>query len=145
VRANATQQKYIDMLGTANTNWQDKIYQDAWGTDNNVAISGGIKGLPYRLSIGYNEQNGLVRTNEFRRTSVGLNLTPKLFDKHLSVNANLKASLTENRFNASVVGAAQLMDPTQPVNDYSPRGSNMGGYWEWFLPAGGINVNGTAN
>ena len=70
---NATQQKYIDMLGTANTNWQDKIYQQAWGTDNNVAISGGIKKLPYRLSLGYNEQNGIVRTNEFRRTSVGLN------------------------------------------------------------------------
>src|SRR5690606_11928115 len=93
VRANATQQKYIDMLGTANTNWQDKIYQDAWGTDNNVAISGGIKGLPYRLSLGYNEQNGLVKTNEFRRTSVGLNLTPKLFDRHLSINANLKGSM----------------------------------------------------
>lgn len=145
VRENATQEKYIALLGSANTNWQDQIYQTAWGTDNNLALTGGIKGLPYRLSIGYNEQNGLVRTNEFRRTSVGLNLTPKLFDKHLSVNANLKGSLTENRFNASVVGAAQLMDPTQPVNDYSPRGSNMGGYWEWFLPAGGINVNGTAN
>ena len=85
---NATQQKYLDMLGTANTNWQDLIYQEAWGTDNNVAISGGIKKLPYRLSLGYTEQNGIVKTNEFKRTSVGLNLSPKFFDKHLSVVAN---------------------------------------------------------
>ncbi|MCP2037934.1 SusC/RagA family TonB-linked outer membrane protein [Chryseobacterium sp. HSC-36S06] len=145
VRANATQQKYIDMLGTANTNWQDKIYQDAWGTDNNVAISGGIKGLPYRLSLGYNEQNGLVKTNEFRRTSVGLNLTPKLFDRHLSINANLKGSMTENRFNAGVIGATQLMDPTKPVYDYSAQGSQVGNFYEWFLPNGELNVNATAN
>ena len=57
VMENATQQKYIDMLGTSNTNWQDEIYQTAWGTDNNVSLSGGIKKLPYRLSLGYTEQN----------------------------------------------------------------------------------------
>lgn len=145
VRANATQQKYIDLLGTANTNWQDLIYQDAWGTDNNVAISGGIKGLPYRLSLGYNEQNGLVKTNEFRRTSAALNLSPRFFDRHLTVNANFKGSMTENRFNAGVIGAAQLMDPTQSVYDYSAQGNRVGNYWEWFLPAGGLNVNATAN
>lgn len=145
VKANATQPKYLGLLGNADTNWQDEIYQTAWGTDNNLALSGGIKGLPYRLSLGYNEQNGIVRTNEFRRTSIGLNLTPKLFDRHLSINANLKGSLTENRFNAGVIGAAQLMDPTQPVYDSSPRGNSVGNYWEWFLPTGGLNVNGTAN
>ncbi|AYO57272.1 SusC/RagA family protein [Chryseobacterium sp. 6424] len=145
VQANATQQKYIDLLGTANTNWQDLIYQDAWGTDNNVAISGGIKGLPYRLSLGYNEQNGLVKTNEFRRTSAALNLSPRFFDRHLTVNANFKGSMTENRFNAGVIGAAQLMDPTQSVYDYSAQGNRVGNYWEWFLPAGGLNVNATAN
>lgn len=145
VTENATQQKYIDMLGNANTNWQDLIYQDAWGTDNNISISGGIKKLPYRLSLGYNEQNGIVRTNEFRRTSVGLSLTPKFFDNHLSVNANFKGSMTENRFNAAVIGAAQLMDPTQQVRDYSAQGNQVGNYWEWFLPTGALNVNGTSN
>ncbi|PZU89303.1 MAG: SusC/RagA family protein [Chryseobacterium sp.] len=151
VNENATQQKYINMLGTANTNWQDQIYQAAFGTDNNISLSGGIKKLPYRLSIGYTEQNGIVRTNEFRRTSVGLSLTPKFFDNHLSVNANLKGSLTENRFNAGVIGAAQQMDPTQPVYDYSARGNKVNNYWEWYLPdsngvfTDAMNVNGTLN
>ena len=144
VTENASQQKYIDMLGTANTNWQDLIYQQAWGTDNNVAISGGIKKLPYRLSLGYNEQNGIVRTNEFRRTSVGINLTPKLFDNHLSINVNIKGSMTENRFPANVIGAAQQMDPTQNVNDNSAQGAQVGNYYEWFLN-NSLNVNGTAN
>ncbi|HAI80179.1 MAG TPA: SusC/RagA family protein, partial [Chryseobacterium sp.] len=145
VLENATQQKYIDMLGTSNTNWQDEIYQTAWGTDNNVSLSGGIKKLPYRLSLGYTEQNGLVKTNEFRRTSVGLNLTPKFFDNHLSVTASFKGSMTENRFNAGVIGAAQLMDPTQSVRDYSAQGDQVGNYWEWFLPNGALNVNATSN
>ena len=145
VMEHATQQKYIDMLGTSNTNWQDEIYQTAWGTDNNVSLSGGIKKLPYRLSLGYTEQNGLVKTNEFRRTSVGLNLTPKFFDNHLSVTASFKGSMTENRFNAGVIGAAQLMDPTQSVRDYSAQGDQVGNYWEWFLPNGALNVNATSN
>lgn len=144
VQANASQ-GYIDRLGTANTNWQDLIYQEAWGTDNNVAISGGIKKLPYRLSLGYNEQNGIVRTNEFRRTSAALNLTPKFFDNHLSVTANVKGSMTENRFPAGVIGAAQFFDPTQPVYDYSPQGDKVNNYWEWFLNPDNVNVNATRN
>ena len=137
-------QSYIDKLGTANTNWQDLIYQTAWGTDNNVAISGGIKKLPYRLSLGYNEQNGIVRTNEFRRTSAGLNLNPRLFNNHLTVNASFKGSMTENRFPAGVIGAAQYFDPTQPVYDYSPTGMNTNNYWEWWN-GGVVNGNATRN
>ncbi|OWR14924.1 SusC/RagA family TonB-linked outer membrane protein [Chryseobacterium sp. VAUSW3] len=150
VMENASQ-NYINKLGNANTNWQDLIYQEAWGTDNNVAISGGIKKLPYRLSLGYNEQNGIVKTNEFRRTSVGLNLTPKLFDNHLSITANVKGSMTENRFPAGVIGAAQYFDPTQPIYDYSANGNLVNNYFEWWLPnsdgtpSQNINVNATRN
>lgn len=139
-----TQQK--SYLGNANTNWQDQIYQQALGTDNNVSLSGGIKGLPYRLSLGYNEQNGIVKTNEFRRTSLGLNLSPKFFDNHLSINANLKGTFTENRFpDGGAIGAAIYFDPTQPI--YSGN-SNYGGYYEWLDSANtatGLNVNGTRN
>ena len=148
---NSTQQKYIDMLGTANTNWQDQIYQAAWGTDNNISISGGVKKLPYRLSLGYTEQNGIVKTNEFRRTSFGLNLTPKFFDNHLSVTANLKGTMTENRFPAGVISAAQFFDPTQTVYDKSAQGNLVSNYWEWFLynnsgqRTNNININATQN
>ncbi|KMQ71579.1 SusC/RagA family TonB-linked outer membrane protein [Chryseobacterium koreense] len=133
---------YKAKLGTADTNWQDLIYQAAWGTDNNIAFTGGIKGLPYRLSLGYNEQNGIVKTNSFRRTSAGLNLTPKFFDNHLSVTVNAKGTFTDNQFAAGgVIGSATYFDPTQPV--YSGN-SNYGGYYEWLLN-GNLNVNANAN
>ena len=141
VKTNAST-SYQAKLGNANTNWQDKIYQEAWGTDNNLAFSGGIKGLPYRLSLGYNEQNGIVRTNSFKRSSVGLNLTPKFFDNHLAVTVNAKGTFTDNRFAAGgVIGDATYFDPTQPV--FSGN-SNYGGYYEWLLN-GALNVNATAN
>ncbi|HCA06394.1 SusC/RagA family TonB-linked outer membrane protein [Chryseobacterium sp.] len=136
---------YKTKLGNADTNWQDQIYQAAWGTDNNVAFSGGIKGLPYRLSIGYNEQNGIVKSNSFRRTSVGLNLSPKFFDNHLSVNVNAKGTFTDNRFvDGGVIKAATYFDPTQPV--YSGN-SKYGGYYEWLDSgsATGYNVNANSN
>ena len=138
-------QSYKNRLGTASTNWQDQIYQKAWGTDNNISLSGGIKGLPYRLSLGYNEQNGIVKTNNFRRTSLGLNLNPKFFDNHLTVNINGKGTFTDNRFPAEgVIGSATYFDPTQPI--YSGN-SNLGGYYEWLTadPSNPINVNATAN
>jgi len=141
IEANASA-AYQAKLGNADTNWQDKIYQAAWGSDNNVAISGGIKGLPYRLSLGYNEQNGIVKTNSFRRTSAGLNINPKFFDNHLSVTLNNKVTFTDNQFAAGgVISDATYFDPTQPV--YSGN-SDYSGYYEWLLN-GGLNVNANAN
>ncbi|WBV52715.1 SusC/RagA family TonB-linked outer membrane protein [Chryseobacterium gambrini] len=133
---------YKSRLGSANTNWQDQIYRQGWGTDNNLSLTGGIKGLPYRLSVGYNEQNGIVRTNSFRRTSLGVNLNPKFLDNHLTVNVNAKGTFTDNQFPAGgVIGDATYFDPTQAV--YSGN-SNYGGYYEWLLN-GALNVNGTPN
>lgn len=133
---------YASKLGSENTNWQEAIFQNAWGTDNNLAFSGGIKGLPYRLSLGYNEQNGIVRTNSFKRTSIGLNLNPKFFDNHLAVNISTKGTFTDNRFLPDgVISNAMYFDPTQPI--YSGN-SNYGGYYEWLLN-GGLNVNATPN
>lgn len=129
----------VNRLGNANTNWQDLIYQNAWGTDNNLAISGGVKWLPYRFSIGYNEQKGIVKTNDFKRTSIGLNVNPKFFDKHLSINASFKGTFIDNRFAPEgVIGAAQIYDPTQQVYAADSR---FGGYWEWLQNDGNINTN----
>ena len=133
---------YVAKLGNADTNWQDMIYQEAWGTDNNVAFSGGIKALPYRLSLGYNEQNGIVRTNAFRRTSAGLNLNPKFFNNHLTVNVSAKGTFTDNQFpDGGAINNAIYFDPTQSVYMDDPR---FGGYYEWLLN-GNINVNGNKN
>ncbi|HVX49548.1 MAG TPA: SusC/RagA family TonB-linked outer membrane protein, partial [Chitinophagaceae bacterium] len=125
------------MLGTANTNWQDQIYRNAFATDNNINLTGGIKGLPYRLSIGYSNQDGILKTDNLQKTSVTLALNPVLFDKHLKIDLNLKGSAENTRFgNTGAIGAAIYFDPTKPVYSNS---KSYNGYWEWTNPDGSLN------
>jgi iron complex outermembrane receptor protein len=120
------------MLGAANTNWQDQIYQTGFGTTNNISLTGGIKDLPYRLSLGYQYQNGILKTDNLQKTSLGLALNPWLFDKHLKIDLNLQGSIENARFgNQAAIGGAVSFDPTQPVYSKSPR---FGGYYEWLDP-----------
>ena len=119
------------MLGTADTDWQDEIYRTALATDNNLTISGGIKKLPYRISLGYANQNGVLYTDKLQRTSVSLALNPSFFNNHLKVDLNLKGSTQNTRFaNTGAIGGALSFDPTQPV--YSGKNDDrFGGYYEW--------------
>ena len=120
------------LLGSANTDWQNQIYQTAISTDNNVSISGSTKNMPYRLSLGNLNQTGVLKTDELKRTTVGFNLNPTLFDNHLTVNLNYKLSSSASRFaNQGAIGAATYFDPTQAVKS---GGARFGGYWEWLDP-----------
>lgn len=127
VKANGTAAQ-IAMLGTANTNWQDEIYQTALGSDNNLSIAGTYKKIPFRISAGYLDQVGVLITDKLQRTTGGLSLNPKLFDNHLKIDLNLKGALTDSRFaNQGAIGTAVSFDPTQPV--YAKN--IFGNYYEW--------------
>jgi TonB-linked SusC/RagA family outer membrane protein len=116
------------MLGTENTDWQDKIYQTSMGTDNNLSVSGAYKNMPYRISGGYLRQVGVLITDKLQRTTGSITLNPKFFDNHLKVDLNLKGALTESRFaNQGAIGSAFFFDPTQPV--YAKN--SFGNYYEW--------------
>lgn len=133
---------YKNLMGTANTDWQDEIYRPAFGWDNNLSASGSIgQVLPFRVSAGYLTQDGIVLTDKFNRASLGLNLSPKLLNDHLSVNFNFKYANTKyNHANGDAVGAAASFDPTQDIH-----GNNkFGGYFEW-LDGGGSPVGNNGN
>jgi iron complex outermembrane receptor protein len=129
------------MLGTANTDWQKEIYRTAFSTDNNLSFTGGISKLPYRLSIGYSNQNGIVLTDNLQRTSVALVVNPVLLNGNLKVDLNLKGSLENARFAADAIGGAITFDPTQPVMTKSNR---FGGYFEWLDPASATGLTNLA-
>lgn len=122
-------------LGVATTNWQDEIYQRAQGSDNNISVSGGLKGkfkMPYRLSLGYNYQDGTLKTGKMERFSGGLNLSPSFFDDHLKVDISVKGMKTANRFaDEGAIGSAVRYNPTVPVR----TGAAMyNGYYELLDP-----------
>lgn len=127
--ANTGNNVYADLLGTANTDWQDQIYQTAMGYDNNISASGSIGKIPFRVSLGYLNQDGVLKTNNFARLTSSLNLNPKFFEDHLTVNFAIKATKTDTRFaNEGAIGSAVSFDPTQAV--YADN--KWGGYYEWL-------------
>ena len=104
-------------LGTASTDWQREILRTSVSTDHNVSLSGSIvKNLPYRVSIGYTNDQGILETSKLDRWTGSVNLSPKFFDDHLSVNLNVRGVYNKNRFaDTGAVGAAAEFDPTKPV------------------------------
>jgi TonB-linked SusC/RagA family outer membrane protein len=128
---------YKSLLGNANTDWQDEIYHNAISTDNNLSVSGAVKNLPYRLSVGYLNQDGLLNNDNLKRYSGGISLSPHLLNNHLKVEINLKASLNKSNFaNGAAISNAVYFDPTQPV--HAPN--NFGNYYEW-ISADGVTLN----
>lgn len=107
-------------LGTANTDWQDEVYRTAVSHDHNITISGGLKNMPYRVSLSYTNQNGIIKTSNFERFTASVNLAPSFFDNYLKFNINAKSMVAWNQYaDGNVVSAAVTMDPTRPVYDSS--------------------------
>ena len=142
---------YYDADGNhlfANTDWQDEIYRTAVSTDHNVTVSGGIKNMPYRVSFGYTDQNGVVKTSNYQRYTASVNLAPSFLDDHLNFNINAKGMYSKTRYaNAgSAIGSAIFMDPTKPVYDVD-KNNGFGGFWQWGSTADwgdtawGTNIN----
>jgi TonB-linked SusC/RagA family outer membrane protein len=122
----------VAKLGSSNTDWQDQIYKNALGQDLNFGVTGSaLKGkLPFRLSTGFLNQDGILRTGNFGRQTASLNLSPRLFKDRLRVDLNLKGARTTNRFaNQGAIGSAISFDPTQPVRVNSPR---FGGFFTYI-------------
>lgn len=123
----------IGLLGVANTDWQEEIYDESFITDNNLSVSGGInKWFPYRLSFGYLNQDGILRTGNLQRKSAALNLNPTFFNNRLRIDLNLKGSMSDSRFaDEGAIGNAVRFDPTKFVTTGAKR---YGGYYQWRDP-----------
>ncbi|GAA4927663.1 SusC/RagA family TonB-linked outer membrane protein [Mucilaginibacter defluvii] len=127
VNANGTQAQK-DLLGDANTDWQKEIFRNAFTTDNNVSVTGKKANTPYRLNIGYLNQDGILMRDNMNRVSGALTLSPKFLDNHLKIDLNLKGSYSRSTFaNQGAIGSAIMFDPTQAVN----AENKYGNYFEW--------------
>ena len=126
-------------LGKANTNWQNEIFRTAFSHDHNVAVSGQVANwLPYRVSAGYTNQQGIIKTSNFERFTGALTLSPSFLNDHLKVTLNAKGMWTKNRYaDGEAIKAARQFDPTQPV--YASGYDNFGGYYQWLDDGTALN------
>lgn len=135
----ALKTKLLGQLGSANTDWQEQVYDNSVTSDNNFSVSGTYKTLPYRLSLGYLNQDGILRTGNLERSTLGLNLTPSLFKNSLKVTLSVKSSLSKSVFaDGAAIGTAATFNPTQPVLSGN---TNFGGYFEYLNPQAGAGQN----
>jgi len=105
-----------DLLGGSYTNWQNEVLKPAYGQDHYLVASGAIKNLPFRVSVGYTDQDGILTTSSFERKTGAIALNPTFFDKHLKINVNAKVMREANRFASNgAISSAMLFDPTQSV------------------------------
>lgn len=131
---------YYDADGNhkyADTNWQNQIYRLAVSTDHNVTVTGGLKNMPYRVSLGVTRNEGILKTSLFKRYTASFNLSPSFFTGHLKFNINGKGMLAKNRYpDTGAIGAALYMDPTKPVvSDGSIYQKYFRGYGQWYSAA----------
>jgi TonB-linked SusC/RagA family outer membrane protein len=126
---------YTDQLHNTSIDWQKEIYQTSVSNNENLSISGTAGHLPYRVSVGYDDENGIEKTSLMDRYTANVNLSPSFFTDHLKINFNFLGSQVKNRFaNGGAIGSAVSMNPTDPV--YS--GNNFyGGYYETLAPTAG--------
>ncbi len=136
----------LNMYPDASTDWQDEIFQAGLSTDQNLAVSGKMGLMPFRVSLGYNKERGTLKTSDYERYTGAINLSPKFFKDHLSVDINVKGTINNNRFaDSGAVGAAVYYDPTKPASLSSSDPNSYNGYFNWRTASGAENVNAAVN
>ena len=120
------------LLGNADTDWQEELFHGAVSHDHNVTLQGGLAHMPYRFSVGYTDQNGILKTSNFQRVTTSVTLNPSFFQDHLKFNINGKFMYAHNRYaNEAAIGDATRMDPTQSIYSTADTYKNYHGYWQW--------------
>jgi len=119
----------LALLGNQNTNWQKEIFRTAVSSDHNLSVTGSAKSLPYRVSVGYTDQKGILRNTDMQRITGSLSLNPSFLNDRLKINLNLKGMNTSHNFgDAGAIGSAVNMDPTQSIFDWTPATAD---YFQW--------------
>lgn len=140
----ATSAAYVG-VGQENTDWQREVLRTSVSTDHNVSIAGAIPSMPYRASVGYTDDSGIVKNSNFQRTSVSVGLKPSFFRDHLTVDINAQGTYIANKFvSGDAVSAAAAFDPTRPV--MFPASANVPrqyglGYFMFLSPNSGLPIN----
>ena len=118
------------MLGTHSTDWQDVIYRKAFSHDQQLSISGSLlNALPYRVSAGHLNQNGILKNSQRKQNSLTVSVSPSLLNDHLRLNVHTRYVDQQIRVAEKfVLRHALSFDPTQPV--YTDN--RYGGYFAYL-------------
>ena len=109
-------------------NWQDELYRQGFSTKVGFSASGGSDNGNYYISLGFNEQEGIVSNSSLKSSDIRINLNQDLTNK-LKLQARFSASFNDINFteggdltgaNQSFVRNAILFRPviTEEIEDF---------------------------
>ena len=128
---NAKAPDELEYLGDANTDWTKEVTDLAWGMEHQLSVSGGKKGINYRVGAQYQKTDGVIRTSRNESTNLSANLATSFFDDMLQITLRNKTGFIKDQYAPNVIGAAMTFDPTRTILDEE---SEYGGYFEWKNP-----------
>jgi TonB-dependent starch-binding outer membrane protein SusC len=132
----------LNLQGYGNTDWQGEIYRTSVGYDHNLSAAGNIRNFPFRASIGYTNQQGILDTDGMNRLTSSLTINSFFLERQLKLNLNINNMVINNQFgNRRAISSAFAFDPTQPVKNESP----FAGYFAWTHEDGSPKIHAEMN
>jgi TonB-linked SusC/RagA family outer membrane protein len=124
----------VAALGTANTDWERELTEQAVTHNHNLSFAGGREDTRYRASLNYMDQEGIVLESGFKRVQGRLNASHHAFEDRLRMGINLTASHLNNNylpfedeggFEGAVFTNVAIMNPTNPVRTTNALGQTV--------------------
>ncbi len=125
--------EYLDDEGTlrsSNTDWFDEITRMGVIQNVDMSLSNGNDQGNYYFSLGYYDNEGIIKTTNFNRLSARINSDYKIFDGKVTIGENLSVTKTKEVAGSPINEALQAL-PIIPVRTEDGTG--------WGGPVGGMN------
>ena len=71
----ARQDAYLQELASSTTDWYGELFRNAFSHNHHLSLSGGSDKAAYYISLGYNDDNGMLINNRYQRYNVNSSLT----------------------------------------------------------------------
>lgn len=126
--------EYLDeeqTLRSANTDWFDEVSRNGFAQSYDLSVSNGSEKGAYLFSLGYYDNEGIIRYSEFNRISTRLNSSYNFFGGKLKVGENITLNRTNELVSPQVLDPALKALPIVPVRTVDGKG--------WGGPVGGMN------
>ena len=130
--------------GNNNTDWVDAVTQTGWSQYHYLTIAGGGEKANFRISAGYDHQNGTIIKQSLDRFSTKLALDYFVSDR-ITFRVTFPLTYTSNNrnFDDNILGRAQKVSPNMGIYRQNADGSNTNEYYT-MLPTGGNGAGSTA-
>ena len=127
-----------------NTDWVDAVTQTGWSQYHYLTIAGGGEKANFRISAGYDHQNGTIIKQSLDRFSTKLALDYFVSDR-ITFRVTFPLTYTSNNrnFDDNILGRAQKVSPNMSIYRQNADGGNTNEYYT-MLPTGGNGAGSTA-